>query len=51
MWNSKVPKTESCGTPEISSTKLLYLFLIWTDCFTKLRYEEYLNETASLSKP
>ena len=35
----KAPKTDTSGTPEISSKKVLYTLLIWTDCFLFSRYE------------
>ena len=39
IFKSKAPKTDPCGTPEISSQKVLYALLILRDCFLFLRYE------------
>ena len=50
MLNSKAPKTKPSCAREISSKKLLHLFLRKTDCFLNLR-NEYINESDSVSKP
>ena len=50
VLKSKAPKTDPCGTAEISSKEVLYAFLIRTDCFLFLRYKQ-INESGSLSKP
>ena len=33
LRSDKTPKTDPCGTPEISSKKVLHALLIRTDCF------------------
>ena len=50
ILKSKAPKTDPCGTPEISSNKVLYTLLIGTHCFLFLRYEK-INQSDYLSKP
>ena len=50
IWKSKARNSDPCGTPEISSNKVLYTLLIGTDCFLFLRYKK-INQSDYLSKP
>ena len=39
ILESNTPKTDACGTPKISSKKVLCTMLILTDCFLFLGFE------------
>ena len=47
--NRSGPTIEPCGTPEMIFSKLLYVLLIWTQCFQLFKYEK-INFKVVLSK-